>query len=1476
MTTGLFRAARWAAACGMFAVAVAACGDSSDPSDDTGAPDDTADTAEDDAGDTAEPDTQADTAGPDTTEDTADPPLDTAESDTSVDDVSDTSEPPADTVMVDTAEARCGDGQMDFGEDCDDGDANNSDTAADACRTDCTLARCGDMVTDSGETCDDGNSNDFDGCTSTCESGPVIAVPGAGDVVISELMINPDLASEPAGEWIEIVNLSGERLNLGGCDLVDDGTDSFTFTGPGGGYFLDPGARLVLGTETDPDLNGGLVPDYIYGGMLLDNVADEVRLTCAGVTVDEVAWTASWALVSGRTLSLDPSREDTANNDDVASWCGAATTYGAGDRGTPGLPNASCPSLDAIVDDCTLVPATTTVFDGVPFDVSVEVFEAGVTDFTNGTDPSPNLRAEIGVGAVGTAPSSDPSWVWQSTGPTPLWSAVDGTDSYTGTATLTMLGASAVGARVSRDGGATWLYCDLTGGSDGFDVADLDTTTVVANPCDGVACTSPQGASCGIDGLQRISYAAVGTCVPLGVTQTACDYPPTSVNCGDTGQVCAAGACAGLAPQPAAGEIVFSELMLRPAAGEAQEGQWLELSVLSATPVNLEGCTLTIEEPSAVDGDPPTVTSHTVGMPFVVAGASVAVAGASADAGVNGDTPVDYAWGADLTFPASTFSIALGCGGSVIDELTYVAGEWPTTVGGSLSLSPFRTDVAANDDAANWCLTQASFGAGDRGTPGVENPQCPGDIVAVQACWIESPDPTDTSNAGTPYEVTLRFIAPQVTGLTIRTNPSPKIVVEAGYGPVGSTPDASWTWAVADPDLVFAATTAGVDSATDQYKAGLVQPGPGMVDIAMRVTADGGNSSYICDRDSNVPTYDPSTTLTVTVAASACFPDPCGPVPGLSCEPAAGGGLSTQVVDLSGPSSCTLDAMGASVCEWPSEDIEDCAPLGAECQAGACANFPAVPTVGAAIFTEIMIVPSNADGEWVELHNPGTTPLDLEGCTLESGPSESVTLEFSSFLTGVLAPGESLVVARSGSSFINGGVQPSLVYSGLAFNNNADWLQLVCDGVVIDTFAYDVEDDWPVTPQKPLSLAGNRYSSTDNDFDQYWCVVGAHSANSVNPLCPAPDAIIDDCRVVLPGPLTAEVDSTVSYMGRLLDLEVTDIQPGLDVSPNTIAEVGFGPVGTSPSASWTWTDAQPDADWTDDAVAPGYDQWVGDLTVDTPGTVSVSFRFSADDGASWTYCDADGVANGVSAAQTAALTLTPTLCNPNPCTAPAAPECLGNNIKVERAPGTCSEDPMTGAAACTYPSVLFSCSPYGGCDMGDCVTPPISPAAAGDLVISEIMADSVAAAPDLGEWFELYNPTTEPLDLNGCVVTGGAGESFTITSDLYVVLPAGQYFLIAASSAGISAGGPSGVDFVWDNFAFDNASDTVTISCGGVMIDTVTYDWDWPDTAGSSMQVDNQSLDAATNDDKATWCIGNTAFVGGNKGTPGTPNKVCP
>ena len=61
-------------------------------------------------------------------------------------------------------QSNCGDGTVDPGEECDDGNNTNGD----GCDSECVLEKCGDGTLDPGEECDDDNTTDGDGCDSEC------------------------------------------------------------------------------------------------------------------------------------------------------------------------------------------------------------------------------------------------------------------------------------------------------------------------------------------------------------------------------------------------------------------------------------------------------------------------------------------------------------------------------------------------------------------------------------------------------------------------------------------------------------------------------------------------------------------------------------------------------------------------------------------------------------------------------------------------------------------------------------------------------------------------------------------------------------------------------------------------------------------------------------------------------------------------------------------------------------------------------------------------------------------------------------------------------------------------------------------------------------------------------------------------------------------------------------------------------------
>ncbi|NUN15234.1 MAG: lamin tail domain-containing protein [Myxococcales bacterium] len=242
---------------------------------------------------------------------------------------------PGATNSVCPAAGVCGDGVKDDGEECDNG-TDNSDTAKDACRTDCTLAHCGDNVVDSGEECDGEDS-----CQADC-TWMVLPKLLPGDVIITEIMQNPAAVADTAGEWFEVYNTTAIPLDLNGITIRDDGTEKHVVTN-GGPLWIAPGGYLVFGRNGNSANNGGVLVDYVMTGITLGNGDDEIILE-ASVEIDRVNYDGGpdFPNPTGASMALSADVYDATLNDDGASWCLGTTSFGAGDKGTPGTANGIC------------------------------------------------------------------------------------------------------------------------------------------------------------------------------------------------------------------------------------------------------------------------------------------------------------------------------------------------------------------------------------------------------------------------------------------------------------------------------------------------------------------------------------------------------------------------------------------------------------------------------------------------------------------------------------------------------------------------------------------------------------------------------------------------------------------------------------------------------------------------------------------------------------------------------------------------------------------------------------------------------------------------------------------------------------------------------------------------------------------------------------------------------------------------------
>lgn len=152
-----------------------------------------------------------------------------------------------------------------------------------------------------------------------------------GEVVISEVMLDPTELGDAVGEWFELHNPTSVDLDLLDCMLSDDRSDDVRLSAlalPAGGY-------VVLGRSMEAASH----VDQVYRGMVLANTSDEIVVTCGDVVIDRVAYGPGFPRPAGKSMQLDPNRLTAQGNDEATGWCAST------DNGTPGARNVGCASL---------------------------------------------------------------------------------------------------------------------------------------------------------------------------------------------------------------------------------------------------------------------------------------------------------------------------------------------------------------------------------------------------------------------------------------------------------------------------------------------------------------------------------------------------------------------------------------------------------------------------------------------------------------------------------------------------------------------------------------------------------------------------------------------------------------------------------------------------------------------------------------------------------------------------------------------------------------------------------------------------------------------------------------------------------------------------------------------------------------------------------------------------------------------------
>ncbi|MFH1463295.1 MAG: lamin tail domain-containing protein [Pseudomonadota bacterium] len=573
-------------------------------------------------------------------------------------------------------------------------------------------------------------------------------VPGAGDLVITEIVIAPITGSR---EWFEVENVTGDALELQGCILAEGHfNDEKVWTGHedtvDDSLVIPAGARAVLAKNTDTGQPCAAFSDgkltacsaevaAFYGSLGFNNSdAETLSVTCDGTLVDEVPF--DWAAFSGDcpeaydancSVNLDPASVDATANDDLAAWCVPWQADPSWDHaGQPSLNTAGQPNLcyapepaclpgEALFSELMIAPP-----DG--YKEWVEVLGAATCSLDG---------CQILEG-----PSADPTYV-----PTEkdgwTWSVI-ALDAPAGGLTL-QPAARALLARSSE-----WITGDGTGPGDipadlsvsGMSLPNSEVSwlhlvcegqTVDSAPLDWAAFSAmcPAG-NCSVNLQADHERAAenddlANWCLP----------PVDSLYINAAGELIQAtpgqpGACLAM-DWPGAGEVIFTEVMASPQGGVPE---YLELDNLAARQVDLTFCSLEkhrLDEAGEIDPD--SIKRYLIGNDGrtlqIAAGALQLLAYGDClfdgDTGDGGDTAVggeiqcawdEFSYGTIQLTADEEEHLSLLCpdgagGETTIDAITVAFSEQGVRDGHALMLDPAKADAEANDAPSAWC--EAAF-----------------------------------------------------------------------------------------------------------------------------------------------------------------------------------------------------------------------------------------------------------------------------------------------------------------------------------------------------------------------------------------------------------------------------------------------------------------------------------------------------------------------------------------------------------------------------------------------------------------------------------------------------------------------------------------------------------------------------------------------------------------------------------------------
>jgi hypothetical protein len=498
------------------------------------------------------------------------------------------------------------------------------------------------------------------------------------------------------------------------------------------------------------------------------------------------------------------------------------------------------------------------------------------------------------------------------------------------------------------------------------------------------------------------------------------------------------------------------------------------------------------------------------------------------------------------------------------------------------------------------------------------------------------------------------------------------------------------------------------------------------------------------------------------------------------------------------------------------------------------------------VISEIMQNPdavSDFHGDWFEVYNPNGFSVDLSGWTIKDDDADS------HIVSGSLSvpAGGYVVIGRDGDTSRNGGAPVDYVTgSDILLHNNYDELILIDpDGVRIDRVAWDDGRTFPDPTGASMTLLD---LGADNGNGASWCRATTPFGNGDLGTPGAANTCADPTP--LPPMARLEITEIMANPAAVIDndgewFELYNHEP-YDVDIN----------------GWVIRDFDTNVHVIDNGgplLVPAYGHIVLGRNADTAtnGGVAVDYAYGP---AMVLYNAADEVVivdkNGTIVDQVAyddGQTF------PDPEGAAIALESLA--LRNDVGDHWCVANTAYGDGDAGTPGTFNSCGPGT----------PVAP-----LVINEIMQNPASVPDSVGEWFELYNPTNETVDVNGWIIRDDDYNLHLIDNGGPLTIAAHGFLVLGREGSTWANGGVS-LDYAYGTgmVLYNGSDELVLIDSNYVEVDRV--EWDdgatFPDPVGASMSLIDPAFD---NLDGGSWCVSGGSYGVGESGTPGAANECGP